>query len=114
MAVDQHWLAQIRAKNRAKFNMPPLPNGGLGYVSSQDLVGAINQEREARTASIHRGRFERQDPQRPAEGSVESIVQAMGPVHVPPPSQPSRTALYVGGAIVIGIVGLTALALRRG
>ena len=89
-------------------------SSGLGYVPSQDIVNAINQERGIRTQSIHAGRFERTDPNRPTEGSVESIAQAVGPPRQLPPSVvPSRAVVYLGGAVAVGLVGLIAFMTLR-
>lgn len=121
MAVDLAWLEQVRQRNRARFGMDASARqqsqsmNGLGYVSAQALADALYAEREARTTSLHRGRLERTDPSKPAEGSIESIAQALGPeVMAPPPAQasgPSGT-LIVGGAIALGIIGLI-LFMRR-
>ena len=108
--VNGAWLQKVRHKNRERFGME-----GLGYVSSQDLVSAINREREVRTASIHGGRFERTDPTLPEPGSVESIVRSLAPPQAAPARAPvPRSVAYLGGAVALGLVGLIAfMALRR-
>lgn len=105
MAIDPKWLSKVRQKNQERFGMAGL--GDLGYVSSQDLVGAIRREREARTVSLQRGRFEREDPTRPEPGSTEAILRAMGPAPEPPPPPAiPRSVYYAGGALALGLIGL--------
>jgi len=123
VAVDPQWLAKIRRKNQQAFDMPGAMSGmagmagmgGLGYVSSQDLVGAIDREREIRTASVHQGRFERTDPNRPKPGSVESIAAALPGGNLPPPPPPiPRAVIYVSAFVALGLVGVFLLRRKEG
>ena len=102
MAVDAAWLESVRRKNQAAFGM-----GGLGYtfVSSEGIVGKGRRERELRTQSIHRGRFEERDPYRPTEGSIESIAEAIGPANVPVPQRIGGNAKILFGVVALGLVG---------
>ncbi len=113
--VDPEWLARIRHKNQKRFDMAGM--GGMGYVSSQDLVQAVNKERDLRTAAIHAGRLQATDPYRPpvTAGSVESITQNLGPVPQAVSVAPvSRTALFVGGLAVLGLLAsIGIMATRR-
>lgn len=98
MAVDPTWLANMRAKNRQAMGLD-----GMG--SGQDIVTSMRGERELRTQSIHRGRFEQRDPYRPKEGSIESIAQAIGPADVPPPRPIPKPLVWALGLAVVGLVG---------
>ena len=78
---------------------------GLGFVSSEGIVSKGRAEREYRTESIHRGRFEERDPYRPTEGSVESIAQAIGPAGVPVGKPVPKAATYLFGLALMGLAG---------
>lgn len=113
MAVDPNWLAGVRHKNQAALGM-----AGLGYtfVSSGGIVGKNREERELRRESIHAGRFEERDPNKPTEGSIESIAAAIGPAGVPAPQQIPKGLTYLLGAAVVGLGGYVVykLATRSG
>jgi hypothetical protein len=100
--VDAAWLNNVRAQNQAAFGMAGLAGLGRG---AQDIVRSHRDERELRTLSIHRGRFEERDPYKPTEGSIESIAQAIGPANVPQPQAPPRGMNVLVGAAVVGLVG---------
>ena len=106
--VDAAWLESVRAKNRAAFGL-----GGLG-VSAQDIVRGHRGERELRTQSIHRGRFERTDPYKPKAGSIESIAQALGPANAPQPTQVPKAFVWGIGLAVVGLAGFIVFKLSKG
>ncbi len=119
MAVDRQWLESVRRKNRAKFGMDtPLPAGmsGLGVAprpSSQDLVQAVRLERDVRTQQIHEGRFDRTDPNKPTEGSVESIAQSLQQGGLPTPQPLPAPVVWIGGLATAGVLGLLAYAIYK-
>ncbi len=105
-SVDAAWLESVRQKNRASLGMAGMHGvgrGGMGYVSSSGIVRGAHEERELRTQSIHAGRFTKTDPNKPTEGSVESVAQALGPVDVPPPAQLPKSAPVIMGVLVLGL-----------
>ncbi len=115
MSVDPAWLEQVRLKNQEKFGMAGSGMGGLGYVSASALNEAMRREQELRTGAIHAGRFEREDPNKPEEGSIESIAQALAP---PPeflqaPLTPVKSKTFWIGLVAAVSLGLAILVARR-
>jgi hypothetical protein len=100
VAVDPTWLADVRAKNKAAIGLQ-----GMNGLGAQDIVTSMRGERELRTQSIHRGRFERRDPHKPAEGSIESIAKAIGPANVPQVRPVPKALTWAFGLAVVGLVG---------
>lgn len=123
MAVDRAWLEKVRRKNRAAFGMPSrdagVPMSGLGArqerPSSQDVVTALDIQRGVRTQQIHAGRFEKSDPTKPTEGSVESIAESLQiPEAALPAAQPlPRPVVWLGAVATVGVLGLLAYAIYR-
>lgn len=111
MSVDAQWLEGVRQKNRQAIGMAGMH--GMGYVSSEGLVTKARDERELRTRSIHAGRFTPTDPNKPSEGSVESIAQALGPADVPAPQLPAGLTAVVG-LVALGAAGFILYKLTRG
>jgi hypothetical protein len=103
--IDPAWLSNVRSRNQAAFGM-----AGMGDI---DIVSAHRGERELRTQSIHRGRFEARDPYKPTEGSIESIAQAIGPANVPPPQQVPRGLDIAMKVAIVGLVGFIGVKLYQ-
>lgn len=113
--VDPTWLESIRQKNRAKFGMAsdggPGGIAGLGYRDPQELVDALNDQRDIRTVQIHKGLHTRQDPRDMVDPeSPQAMARLIERMEVAPPPQIPQGVLVAGGLALVGLVGLVAYA----
>jgi hypothetical protein len=82
MAVNKAWLRNVRESNRKGMGM-----GGLGSMGATGLQAAFNKP--------------------PPVSTDDRVAAPLAPLYVPEAPQIPKSVLYVGGAVLLGLFGLT-------